>query len=131
MVLDCFAGSGTTMAVAQKLGRRWIGCDINMGAIQTTIKRLNGILEEQKKATGLSAFKVYNVNDYDIFKNEIEAKEIVMEMYGVEPIKRTYFDGILDKNFVKVMPLNRVLNKLDIKTVIKNIEDKVGVLRQG
>ena len=127
LVLDCFMGSGTTMAVAQKLGRRWIGCDINMGAIQTTIKRLNGILVEQKKEkNGLSAFKVYNVNDYDIFKNEIEAREIVMEMYGVEPIKRTYFDGLLDNNYVKVMPLNRVLNKLDIKTVIKNIEDKVG-----
>jgi DNA modification methylase len=127
LVLDCFAGSGTTMAVAQKLGRRWIGCDINLGAIQTTIKRLNGILDEQKKdKKGFSAFKVYNVNDYDIFKNELEAKDIIMEMYGVEPIKRSYFDGLLDNNYVKVMPLNRVLNKLDLKTVIKNTEDKLG-----
>ncbi len=127
LILDCFMGSGTTMAVAQKLGRRWIGCDINLGAIQTTIKRLNGVLDEQKKdKKGLSAFKVYNVNDYDIFKNELEAKEIIMEMYGVEPIKRSYFDGLLDNNYVKAMPLNRVLNKLDIKTVIKNTEDKIG-----
>ena len=36
-VLDCFCGSGTTLAVAQKLGRRWIGCDINLG-YQTTTK---------------------------------------------------------------------------------------------
>jgi hypothetical protein len=42
LVLDCFLGSGTTAAVAQKLGRRWIGCDINKGAIQTTVKRLGG-----------------------------------------------------------------------------------------
>jgi Adenine specific DNA methylase Mod len=136
VVLDCFMGSGTSLAVAQKLGRRWIGCDINLGAIQTTIKRLNGILADEKKeksgkllkekSKGLSAFKVYNVNDYDIFKNEIEAKEIIIEMYGVEPIKRSYFDGLLDNNFVKIMPLNRVLNKLDIKTVIKNTEDKIG-----
>ncbi|HJS17506.1 MAG TPA: site-specific DNA-methyltransferase, partial [Anaerolineales bacterium] len=42
IVLDCFLGSGTTAAVAQKLGRRWIGADINKGAIQTTIKRLQG-----------------------------------------------------------------------------------------
>ncbi|MFZ1574717.1 MAG: site-specific DNA-methyltransferase, partial [Chromatiaceae bacterium] len=42
LVLDCFIGSGTTAAVAQKLGRRWIGCDINKGAIQTTAKRLQG-----------------------------------------------------------------------------------------
>lgn len=127
LVLDCFMGSGTTCAVAQKLGRRWIGCDINMGAIQTTIKRLNGVLDKQKKdKKSLLAFKVYNVNDYDIFKNELEAKEIIMEMYGIEPIKRSYFDGLLDNNYIKVMPLNRVLNKLDIKTVIKNTEDKLG-----
>jgi len=127
LVLDCFCGSGTTLAVAQKLGRRWIGCDINLGAIQTTTKRLNQILEEQKqkklldKTQGLSAFKVYNVNDYEIFKNEIESKEIIMEMYGVEPIKQSYFDGILDQNLVKVMPLNRVLNKMDIENLLKEI----------
>jgi hypothetical protein len=47
LVLDCFIGSGTTAAVAQKLGRRWIGCDINKGAIQTTAKRLQGVMCEQ------------------------------------------------------------------------------------
>lgn len=134
IVLDCFAGSGTTMAVAQKLGRRWIGCDINIGAIQTSTKRLAQIIEDQEKANdklikddfkGLLAFKVFNVNDYDIFKNEIEAKEIVMEMYGVEPIKRSQFDGVLDNKFVKVTPLNKILNKLDIKTVLKNIGDAI------
>ena len=48
----------------------------------------------------------------------------MMEMYGVEPVKRTYFDGVLDRNFVKVMPMNRVLNKMDIRTLIKNVDDK-------
>lgn len=47
LVLDCFIGSGTTAAVAQQLGRRWIGCDINKGAIQTTAKRLQTIIREQ------------------------------------------------------------------------------------
>lgn len=135
VVLDCFCGSGTTMAVAQKLGRRWIGCDINIGAIQTTTKRLAKVIENQLKTNGkklikddfkgLLAFKVLNVNEYDIFKNEIEAKEIVMEMYGVEAIKRSSFDGTLDNHFVKVMPLNRVLNKLDIKTVLKDIDNNI------
>lgn len=130
LVMDCFVGSGTTCAVAQKLGRRWIGCDINLGAIQTTTKRLNQIIEDQSKEKqkdfkGSLGFKVLNVNDYDVFKNELEAKEIVMEMYGIEPVKRTYFDGILDKNFVKVLPLNRVLNKMDIRSLLKNINDKI------
>ncbi|NLJ05390.1 MAG: site-specific DNA-methyltransferase [Exilispira sp.] len=126
IVMDCFCGSGTALAVAQKLGRKWIGCDINIGAIQTTTKRLAKIIEDQQKEKkGLMAFKIYNVNDYDIFKNEVEAKEIIMNMYGIEPIKRSYFDGTLDNNFVKVMPMNRVLNKLDVKEVIKNTQDSI------
>jgi site-specific DNA-methyltransferase (adenine-specific)/adenine-specific DNA-methyltransferase len=135
VILDCFAGSGTTMAVAQKLGRKWIGCDINIGSVQTITKRLVKIIDEQIKGKekklvkddlkSLLALKVFNVNDYDIFKNEIEAKEIVMEMYGVEPIKRTWFDGELNGNFVKVMPLNRILSKLDIKNAIKGITDNL------
>jgi len=129
IVADFFMGSGTTQAVAQKLGRKWLGCDINLGSIQTATKRINQVIADQQKEKtkgfkGSLGFKILNVNDYDVFKNEIEAKEIVMEMYGVEPVKRTYFDGVLDKNFVKVMPMNRVLNKMDIRTLIKNVDDK-------
>ncbi|KKW22578.1 MAG: adenine specific DNA methylase Mod [Parcubacteria group bacterium GW2011_GWF2_50_9] len=144
-VLDCFCGSGTTLAVAQKLGRRWIGCDINIGAIQTTTKRLNQILDaqsrgetekdtwllEEKEIAGarkLSSFgfKVFNVNEYDVFKNEVEAKDIIMEMYGVERIRSGYFDGVLDNNFVKVMPINRVCSKKDVDEVLKGIKDNLG-----
>lgn len=133
LVLDCFMGSGTTAAAAQQSGRRWIGCDINLGAIQTTTKRLNQIIEAQQKDKQLPAdefkgshsFKVYAVNDYDIFKNELEAKEIVMDIYGIEPIKRSYFDGVLDVNYVKIMPLNRVLNKLDVATLLKTIDTRI------
>ena len=132
LVADFFVGSGTTPAVAQKLGRRWIACDINKGSILTTTKRLSLIIKNQQKeqsklfsdTKALPAFKVYTVNDYDIFKNELEAKEVVMDVYGIEPIKRSYFDGVLDNNFVKVMPLNRVLNKMDIKTVLDNINER-------
>ena len=45
IVFDCFMGSGTTQAVAMKLGRRFIGADINLGAIQTTTKRLISVNE--------------------------------------------------------------------------------------
>ncbi|MDE2775569.1 MAG: DNA methyltransferase [Chloroflexota bacterium] len=43
LVLDCFVGSGTTAAVAEKLNRRWIACDLGRFAIHTTRKRLLGI----------------------------------------------------------------------------------------
>lgn len=57
LVLDCFIGSGTTAAVAQKLGRRWIGCDINKGAIQTTSKRLQSIISAQAGGREAAAAK--------------------------------------------------------------------------
>ena len=144
VVLDCFIGGGTTAATAQKLGRRWIGCDINIGAIQTTTKRLNQIIDAQKsgstdkdawllekdeieevKKSTLSGFKIYNVNEYDVFKNEVEAKDIIMEMYGVERIRSSHFDGVLDNHFVKVMPINRVCTKKDIDDVLKGIKDSI------
>lgn len=131
VILDCFSGSGTTLAVAQKLGRKWIGCDINLGAIQTATKRINQIISDQikeknKSLKGSLGFKVFNVNDYDVFKNGLEAQEIIMETYGIEPIKRNYFDGILNNSYVKIMPINRVLNKLDIRSVLKNVSDRIG-----
>lgn len=59
-------GSATTQAVAMRLGRKFIGADINLGSIQTATKRLinlannlNGQLQEEEKYTG---FEVYNVN---------------------------------------------------------------------
>lgn len=49
IVLDCFSGSGTTQAMAEKLGRRWIGVDNNKGAIQTTLKRILKIHKNPKQ----------------------------------------------------------------------------------
>ena len=51
LVFDCFMGSGTTQAVAMKLGRRFIGADINLGAVETTSKRLLNIASEIQENT--------------------------------------------------------------------------------
>lgn len=45
LVLDCFVGSGTTVVVAERLGRNWIGCDLGRFAIHTTRKRLLSIAD--------------------------------------------------------------------------------------
>jgi site-specific DNA-methyltransferase (adenine-specific)/adenine-specific DNA-methyltransferase len=135
IVADFFCGSGTTLAVAQKLGRRWIGSDINLGAIHTTARRVSQIIKTQQKETQQQtfldegekfypAFAVYNVNHYDIFKNALEAKEIVMKLYGVEPVKRSFFDGLLDGKWVKVVELNRVCSKEDVQAVFDEILSK-------
>ena len=67
LVLDCFIGSGTPAAVAQKLGRRWIGCDINKGAIQTTAKRLQAVMAEQIAGAEMAA---QNARQTTLFETE-------------------------------------------------------------
>jgi len=58
LVLDCFCGSGTTAAVAEKLNRRWIGCDLGRFAIHTTRKRLLSI-------ENVKPFVVQNLGKYE------------------------------------------------------------------
>jgi len=58
LVLDCFCGSGTTPAVAEKLNRRWIACDLGRFAIHTTRKRLLGI-------ENVRPFVVQNLGKYE------------------------------------------------------------------
>ncbi|MFN3467206.1 MAG: site-specific DNA-methyltransferase [Candidatus Brocadiales bacterium] len=58
LVADFFCGSGTTLAVAEKLGRRWIGCDLSRFAIQVTRKRLLDIPDCQP-------FEVLNLGKYE------------------------------------------------------------------
>ncbi len=58
LVLDCFAGSGTTAAVSEKLNRRWIACDLGRFAIHTTRKRLLQI-------PGVRPFIVQNLGKYE------------------------------------------------------------------
>ncbi|MFA6185359.1 MAG: site-specific DNA-methyltransferase [Candidatus Shapirobacteria bacterium] len=55
IVMDCFSGSGTTVAVAEKLGRRWIGCDFGKHAIYTIQKRILNIAESKKLGKDLKA----------------------------------------------------------------------------
>jgi site-specific DNA-methyltransferase (adenine-specific)/adenine-specific DNA-methyltransferase len=68
IVLDAFAGSGTTCAVAEKLGRRWIGIDCGKLAIYTTQKRMlslkAGIGQKGKPLTP-KPFTLYNAGLYD------------------------------------------------------------------
>lgn len=130
IVFDCFMGSGTTQAVAMKLGRRFIGADINLGAIQTTTKRLISISKELEGQLSLSepkytGFEVYNVNNYDFFRNPIEAKELLISALEVQPFPASeVWDGELDGRMVKIMPVNRIATKADLKEVIGNLPYK-------
>lgn len=185
LVFDCFMGSGTTQAVAMKLGRRFIGADINLGAIQTTTKRLLSIAAELKpkhkpvtyemiqpqlsmvaeesasylaaasaggdtelsaeerskvidffKAKGMdtsaldedvkyTGFEVYNVNNYDFFRNPVEARDLLITALEIQPFPQNdVWDGELDGRMVKIMPVNRIATKADLKELLANLPYK-------
>lgn len=150
LILDCFMGSGTVPAVAQKLGRRWIGCDINKGAIQTTVKRLRDIMAEQigvaRKRTGDArqgkliepdedkeallkpcafGFTVWRVNDYDLQIQHNEAVNLACEHIGVERTRSdSYFEGTLGKKLVKIIPFGHPLSPLDLEELKRELDSR-------
>ena len=134
IVFDCFMGSGTTQAVAMKLGRRFIGADINLGAIQTTTKRLLSVakeLEESQTSMGsaddtkYTGFEVYNVNNYDFFRNPVEARDLLIAALEIQPFPQSdVWDGELDGRMVKIMPVNRIATKADLKELLANLPYK-------
>ena len=131
IVFDCFMGSGTTQAVAMKLGRRFIGADINLGAIQTTTKRLlkrkkeiNDILDTDTKK--YTSFEVYNVNNYDFFRNPLEAQDLLVHALDIQKYdSNSPYDGEKDGRMVKIMPVNRIASKADIVSFASTLPYKV------
>ena len=139
IVFDCFMGSGTTQTVATKLGRRFIGADINLGAVQITTKRLLGIasalceqqqqgnlkIDNEEPITHYTGFEVYNVNHYDLFRNPLEAKDILLEALEVQPLEQGHlFDGIKDDRMVKIMPINRIATRADLTELTTGFDYK-------
>ena len=129
IVFDCFMGSGTTQSVAMKLGRRFLGADINLGAIQTTTKRLLSVANDLKRLDNTeekyTGFEVYNVNNYDFFRNPVEARDLLIEALEIQPFpKSDVWDGELDGRMVKIMPVNRIATKADLKEFLANLPYK-------
>jgi adenine-specific DNA-methyltransferase len=143
LMLDVFLGAGTTAAVAQRLGRRWIGCDINKGAIQTTAKRLQNIIAEQiesqktkRKQQELIAddkeklsppaqlsFAVHRVNDYDLAIQHNEAINLACEHIGITRTRAdSYFDGTQGQRLAKVIPFGHPLSLTDLEDLKRELE---------
>lgn len=137
LVFDCFMGSGTTQAVAMKLGRRFIGSDINIGAMETSEKRLLKIQKELEGKTMedgspyYTDFEVYNVNNYEVFNNPIQAREILIKALEIQEYsKGNVYDGELDGRMVKIMPMNRIATRVDLNDFLANLPLKVFEERQ-
>ncbi len=129
LILDVFAGCGTTQATSMKLGRRFIGADINLGAIETTTKRLIQKTKEfegksVKDNTFYTGFEVYNVNHYDVFRNPVQAKELLIEALEIQPVTNSVYDGEKEGRKVKIMPVNRIATREDLNDLIANLPYK-------
>ncbi len=105
LVMDVFAGSGTTLVVAEKLDRRWVGCDIGKLAIYTTQKRLLEIekskdLENPKKKYSKPAksFAVVTSGLYDLGKifalKKDEYVRFVKDLFEIEETKQKAIGGV-------------------------------------
>jgi len=98
IVADFFCGSGTTLAVAEKLGRRWIGSDLSKYAIQVTRKRLldihnsKDLLDEKKERYGNPArpFELWNIGNYELAywkENPEDYLTFMIKLYNSKPLK--------------------------------------------
>lgn len=142
LVFDCFMGSGTTQSVSMKLGRKFIGADINLGAIQTTTKRLINVAkviqqdppelefksdgENNNETSFFTGFQVLNVNHYDVFRNPVQAKELLIKALEIQPLPHNViFDGEKDGRMVKIMPVNRIATRADLNELVTGFDYKV------
>jgi adenine-specific DNA-methyltransferase len=122
LVLDCFCGSGTTAAVAEKLNRRWITCDLGRFAIHTTRKRLFSIPD-------VKPFIVQNLGKYERqawqaaeFGGEKKAaamvsqyRHFILDLFHARPIEGyTWLHGIRDGRMVHVGPVDSPISPNDV-----------------
>jgi DNA modification methylase len=153
LVADFFCGSGTTLAVAEKLGRKWIGCDLGRFAIHTTRKRLIGVQRELKAAgQPYRSFEILNLGKYErqyfagidptLPEEQRKAQTIQREEHYLNLILSAYkaervfqlppFHGKKGSNLVLVGPIDAPVTLSQITEVIaecrKNKISKVDVL---
>ncbi|MCX6675976.1 MAG: site-specific DNA-methyltransferase, partial [Methanothrix sp.] len=126
LVADLFCGSGTTGAVAERLGRRWIMCDLGRFAIHTSRKRLIE-LQRRLQADGkpYRAFDVYNLGRYErqwwqrerLQGYDNDHRRVVLGFYRAEPLARptTWLHGRKGGAFVYVDGIDSLLTRDEVK----------------
>ncbi|MBU4082633.1 site-specific DNA-methyltransferase [Patescibacteria group bacterium] len=145
LVADFFCGSGTTLAVAEKLGRKWIGSDLGKFSIHTTRKRMIGVQREMKK-TGkdFRAFEILNLGKYErqhyigvnpnlreeqkqkqLAKKEADFVELIVRAYKAEPVNNfKTFSAKKAGRLVAIGPVNLPASRLFVEEVIKECIEK-------
>jgi len=129
IVADFFCGSGTTLAAAEKLGRRWIGSDLSKFAIQVTRKRLLNIhnskdLQNDGKQYEKPArpFELWNIGNYETVywqEREDEYLAFMLKLYQSQPLTGfRYLHGRKGERTVHVGPLNAPVTMEEVEKVV-------------
>ena len=145
IVADFFCGSGTTLSVAEKLGRKWIGSDLGKFAIHTTRKRLIGTqrqLKDQNKSW--RAFEILNLGKYErqhyigvntdlreeekqqqLLAKEAAFTQLILHAYRAEPVDnfRT-FQGKKAGRLVAIGAINLPVTRLFVEEIILECRQK-------
>lgn len=140
LVLDCFVGSGTTAVVAEKLNRRWVGCDLSRFAIHTARKRLLGI-------PGIKPFTVQNLGKYERQawqvaefpsngKNHLEERrkretayrQFILDLYHATPVSGySWLHGTKSGRMVHVGAVDAPVTLADVKAIAKEVWKASGI----
>ena len=145
LVGDFFTGSGTTSAVAEKLGRKWIATDLGKFAIHTTRKRMIGV-QRQLKAEGKDyrAFEILNLGKYErqhyvgvntnlreaeqqkqLAEKESKFVELILRAYRAEKVEGfNSFHGKKNGRLVSIGPVNLPVTRLFIEEIILECRQK-------
>ena len=145
LIADFFCGSGTTAAVAERLGRKWIASDLGKFAIHTTRKRMIGV-QRELKADGkdFRAFEILNLGKYErqhyIGVNEnlrleeqqrqVEARDtefvaLILNAYKADLAEGfKTFQGKKSGRLVAVGPVNVPVSRLFVEEVILECRQK-------
>jgi DNA modification methylase len=153
IVCDFFCGSGTTLAVAEKLGRKWIGSDLGKFSIHTTRKRMIDVQRQLKKeGKDFRAFEILNLGRYErqhyvgvnpnlrdeeqqkqLAQKEQEFVKLILHAYRAEAAQGfKTFSGKKLSRMVAIGPINLPVGRLFVEECIdeavKNKLTKVDVL---
>jgi len=129
IVADFFCGSGTTLAVAEKLGRRWIGSDLSKYAIQVTRKRLLDIHnskdllnEEEQYKKPARPFELWNIGNYETVywqERQDEYLAFMLKLYQAQPLTGfRYIHGRKGDRAVHIGPLNAPVTMEEVEKVV-------------
>lgn len=134
LVLDCFIGSGTTASTAEKMNRRWIGCDLGRFSIHTTRKRLLGIKD-------VKPFIIQNLGKYErqqwikaeFDDNETKSNQeknyhkFILDLYLAQSLSGyTWLHGNKAGRMVHVGSVDAPISIGDVKSIIQEFWKLVG-----